>query len=103
MDQFSDTEEDEENAKRRLSGKSRDDKRRILAELENVKQMEIQMNYKMERQQLRHDARMAQQKIGEHNRAQEMLDAMTNKPDPAAFESDDEDALKTTNGVKVKV
>ena len=71
VDEFSDS-EDEEAEKRRqrkeFAGKNRKDKARLLRDLEIQRQVELQMAYKMERQQLRNDARMAQQKLGEKNR-----------------------------------
>lgn len=60
--------DENEDIHKKLKGKSRADKKRILKELEQAKQVEIQMHYKMERQQLRHDARMAHQKLGEKDR-----------------------------------
>ena len=51
MDQFSDTsEDDDDHVNKKLKGRSRAEKKRILKELEQVKQLEIHMNYKMERQ-----------------------------------------------------
>lgn len=67
---MSDTPSSDENEDihKKMKGKSRADKKRILKELEQARQVEIQMHYKMERQQLRHDARMAHQKLGEKDR-----------------------------------
>ena len=64
-------------AKDKLKGKSRREKQRILHELENQKQIIIQEKYKSERQQLRHDARMAQQKIGERERTNQMMQELS--------------------------
>lgn len=59
---MSDTPSDEEDIDihKRMKGKSRAARIRMLNELEQARQVEIQMKVKIERQILRQDARMAQ-------------------------------------------
>ena len=97
--------EDEENIdpKRRLSGKSRKDKKRILDALEDAKQGEIQQNYRMQREQLRHDAEMARVKMAERMHGEEMLENMHATSMSVADKKETEISFTTKDKVDVVV
>jgi hypothetical protein len=56
-----------------LKGKSLIDKKRLLTDLQKQKEKEMQMHFRMERQQLRHDEQMAKRKIEERDRIEDVF------------------------------